>query len=101
MFLYNSEIFAMVLFSRNFAVAKFRANKPSRNGKITLSFTDHALVANFYAHKYVLTLFKKTKFSRKFLNLQYVGLTLVLLNLVIYPLENRADPDQLASGEAI
>ena len=36
----NSEIFARVLFSRNFAYAKFRENKPSRIGEITLSFTD-------------------------------------------------------------
>ena len=46
----NSEIFARVLFSRNFAYAKFRENKPSRIGEITLSFIDvgnQALVANF------------------------------------------------------
>ena len=36
----NSEIFARVLFSRNFADAEFRVNKPSRNGEITLSFTN-------------------------------------------------------------
>ena len=29
-----------VLFSRNFAYAKFRENKTSRNGENTLSFTD-------------------------------------------------------------
>ena len=34
----NSKIFARVLFSRNFA--KFRENKISRNGEITLSFND-------------------------------------------------------------
>ena len=36
----NSQIFARVLFSRNFAYAKFRKKKSSRNGEITLSFTD-------------------------------------------------------------
>ena len=36
----NSEIFARVLFSRNFAYAKFRENKVSRNAEITLSFTN-------------------------------------------------------------
>ena len=36
----NSEIFARVLLSRNFAGAKFRENKPSRNGEITLSFSE-------------------------------------------------------------
>ena len=36
----NSEIFARVLFSRNFAYAEFRVNKSSRNGEVTLSFTD-------------------------------------------------------------
>ena len=36
----NSEIFMRVLFSRNFAYAKFHENKTSRNGEISLSFTD-------------------------------------------------------------
>ena len=36
----NSEIFARVLFSRNFADAEFAKIKPSRNGKITLLVTD-------------------------------------------------------------
>ena len=36
----NSDIFARTLFSRNFAYAKFRENKPSQNGKITLSFIE-------------------------------------------------------------
>ena len=35
----NSEIFAKVLFSRNFTDAKFRENKTSRKGQITLSLT--------------------------------------------------------------
>ena len=36
----NSEIFARVLFSRNFACAKFRENKILANVEIILSFTD-------------------------------------------------------------
>ena len=36
----NSENFAMVLFSRNFADAEFAKIKPSRNDEITLLFTD-------------------------------------------------------------
>ena len=32
----------MVLFSRNFAYAKFRENKILANGEITLSFTDRS-----------------------------------------------------------
>ena len=36
----NSEIFATVLFSRTLTDAKFREKIPSRNGEITLSFTD-------------------------------------------------------------
>ena len=36
----DSEIFARVLFSRNFAYAKFREIKSSQNGEIILSFTD-------------------------------------------------------------
>ena len=38
----NSEIFASVLFSQNFTLGKFRENKSSRNGKITLSFVNMA-----------------------------------------------------------
>ena len=34
----NSGNFARVLLSRNFAYAKFRETKSSRNGEITLSF---------------------------------------------------------------
>ena len=36
----NSEIFATVLFSRTLTDAKFREKIPSRNGEITLTFTD-------------------------------------------------------------
>ena len=36
----NLDIFTRVLFSRNFAYAKFRENKSSRNAEITLSSTD-------------------------------------------------------------
>ena len=36
----NSGIFARVIFSLNFAYAKFREKKSSRNSQITLSFTD-------------------------------------------------------------
>ena len=36
----NPEIFARVLFLRNFAYAKFREIKSSRNEEIILSFTD-------------------------------------------------------------
>ena len=36
----NSEIFARILFSRNFAYAMFRENKILVNGEITLTFID-------------------------------------------------------------
>ena len=36
----NSEIFARVLFSQNFAYAKFRGNKTLQNGTITPLFSD-------------------------------------------------------------
>ena len=36
----NSEIFARVLHSQNFAYGKLRENKILQNGEITLSFTD-------------------------------------------------------------
>ena len=71
----NSEIFARVLFSRNFAYAKFRENKTSRNAEITLSFADICKSCpsrEFLASQMcLLTLFAKIKFSRKFPDLQY------------------------------
>ena len=71
----NSEIFARVFILRNFAYAKFRENKPSRNGGITLSFIDggkSCLSREFSTSQmYLLMLFAKLKFSRKFPNLQY------------------------------
>ena len=53
----NSEIFARVLFSRNFAYAKFRENKTSRIREITLPFTfigKSRLCREFQHRKYVL-----------------------------------------------
>ena len=55
----NSEIFARVIFSRNFAYAEFREYKPFRNIKMTLSFTDICKI-------FLLTLFAKIKFLRNF-----------------------------------
>ena len=66
------KIFARVLFSRNFAYAKFREIKLSRYGEITLSSTD---ICKNHA------LFAKIKFSRKFPNLQYQQVTLALEKL--------------------
>ena len=72
----NSEIFASVLFSRNFAYAKFREDKPSRNGEITLSFTDigkSCPSGEFLTSQICLfARFAKIKFSRKFANLQCI-----------------------------
>ena len=54
---------------------KFRENKTSRNVKITLSYTD--IGKSCPSHEFLtsqiclLTLFAKTKFSRKFADLQY------------------------------
>ena len=58
MYTVNSEIFARVLFSRNFAYAKFRENKILAKGEITLSTTDigasyHSIVAKFSGRKFV------------------------------------------------
>ena len=70
----NSEFFVRVLFSRNFAYAKFRENKILMNGQNTLSFTDIGISRP--CHEFstlqicVLTLFAKIKFSQKFPNLQ-------------------------------
>ena len=70
----NPEIFARVLFSRNFAYAKFRENKPSRNDEITLSLIDigkSCLSREFFTSLIcLLMLFAKIKFSRKFPDLQ-------------------------------
>ena len=70
----NSEIFARVLFSRNFAYAKFRENKSWRIGEITLSTTDigksYPCSEIFRSQVCLLTLFAKIKFSRKFPDVQ-------------------------------
>ena len=70
----NSEIFARTLFSQNFAYAKFRENKPSRNGKITLSLFDIGKSClnreTFTSIICLLKLFAIIKFSRKLPNLQ-------------------------------
>ena len=71
----NSKIFARTLFSRNFAYAKFREIKPSRNGKITVSLIDIGKSCPnrefFTSLMCLLMKFAKTKISRKFPNLQY------------------------------
>ena len=65
MYTVNSEIFAKL--------------KPWRNGKITLSFIDigiSCLSHEFFTSQIcLLMLFAKIKFSRKFPNLQYSGLS--------------------------
>ena len=62
----NWEIYESVLFSWNFAYAKFCENKPSWYGKITLSFTDKGqscCSCKFLTSEiYLLTLFTKIKF---------------------------------------
>ena len=64
----NSKIFMRVLFSSNFADAKFRENKTSRNGEITLSFNDVGKSCHSYEFLTpqicLLTLSAKIKFSR-------------------------------------
>ena len=68
----NSEIFARVYIRET---SQFREIKSSRNGKITLSFTDIGksyLSLNFLTSQIcLLTLLAKIKFLRKFPNLQY------------------------------
>ena len=47
----NSEIFTRVLFLRNFAYAKFREIKSSRNAEIILLFTD--ICKSCSSHKFL------------------------------------------------
>ena len=60
--------------------AKFRENKTSRNGKITLSFIDigKSCLSRelFVSLIYLSMLFAKIKFPRKFPNLQYLAINL-------------------------
>ena len=68
----NSEIFARVLFSRNFAYAKFRKNKTLAKSLCQLLiYVNHALVETFILTNILLQLFAKIKFSRKFSNFQF------------------------------
>ena len=85
-FTVNSEIFARVLFSRNF-MRSFVKIKSSRNWEITLSITDIGKSCSgreFLAQQEcLLTLFVKIKFSRKFRDLQYrINKQLVLTRTV-------------------
>ena len=89
---YGAYILLIRKFSRGFYFREtshkrsFANIKPSRNRENSLSFTDVGKSCqshNFYHGKYVLTLFAKIKFSRKFLNLQYVLSTSLYFKLSI------------------
>ena len=71
----NSEIYARVLFSRNFAYAKLGENKILQ--RITLPFTNigkSCPSGNFLSSQICLkSLFAKIKLSRKFPDLQYLS----------------------------
>ena len=81
------SILARVLFSRNFAYAKF-CEKSLQNAEITLSFTNISKSwprREFLASQIcLLTLFAKIKFSRKFQDLQYYFLLVPSIWSVIY-----------------
>ena len=67
----NSEIFAGVLISRNFAFSKFRGEMTKSHCRLLMK-VKHALVAILLPPQIcLLTLFAKIKFSRKFPDLQY------------------------------
>ena len=70
----DSEIFSRVLLSRNFAYAKFRDNKILAKWRNHSVFTDIGKSCHshdfFTSQIYLLTLFMKIKFSRKFQDLQ-------------------------------
>ena len=72
----NLEIFARVLFSRNFAYAKFCENKILEKWGITLSFTGKGKScpsrALLTSQVRLSTLFAKIKLSLKFPDLQYM-----------------------------
>ena len=63
----NSEILARVLFLQNFLMPSFLEIKSSRNGKITLSFTD--IGKSCPSHEYLMwQIFnsREIKFAQKF-----------------------------------
>ena len=75
------------------AKAKFREMKPSRNGKITLSFIyigKSCLSREFFTSLVcLLMLFAKIKFSRKYPNLQYpMGLGVFIFGIHIHLHQN-------------
>ena len=87
----NSEIFARVLFSQNFAYTKFHENKILvKWRKITLSFTDIGKPCPSFEFLMlqicVLTIFWKIKFSQKFPNSPIWNLA--ICNLAIWILSN-------------
>ena len=70
----NSEIFVRTLFCETLHMRSFGKIKPSRNGKITLSFIDigkYCFNCEFFTSLMCLLMhFAKMNFSRKFPNLQ-------------------------------
>ena len=71
----NADIFARILFSRNFAYAKFRENKILENGETTLSFTDIVLSCTsrdfFSVANMLFNAIRENKVLAKFPDLQY------------------------------
>ena len=61
----NSEIFARVLFSRNFAEAEFRENKSLAKGESTLSFLMLVNLGIFYMENVFLNAIRENKILAK------------------------------------
>ena len=70
----NSEFFARVLFSRNFAYAKFRENEILAKSLCRLLIKEnHALFANFSVANMSYNAFREIEIHAKFPDLQYLS----------------------------
>ena len=91
----NSEIFERVYFRQtsHTCMRSFVRNKPSRNSKIILSFTDVGKsipIREFLTSQIcLLMLFAKIKLSRKFPNLKYLTQPVHILSVVPTSIHHR------------
>ena len=85
----NSELFAGILFSRNFAYAKFREIKPWQSGEIIMPFTDIGKSCPsrefFYVANMSFNAIRENKI-RKIPNLQYAISTEFSFTFMLEPI---------------
>ena len=87
----NSEFFTRILFSRNFASAKFRENKILVKGAKTLCHllrnVNYALITNFEFRKMYFNAFRENIFLRK--NFRIYSMVILWLQIFCHGISQR------------